>query len=155
MSIDQLYPVSFLPLTQYDVEECMQGWEETFDWSAYFDQPGIATYKMVVTGINEIQGAIAIEDRRDHIYVHLVESAPHNRGVDRVFYGIGPRLFAFACAVSHKCGYDGFVSFDAKAQLIDYYSDALGAQRIGHTRMIIDPVAAYRLVRLYLTYLER
>src|SRR5690606_3254765 len=73
----EIYPVSFLALQPYDIENQMCDWENGFDWSIYFDQRGIEVYKIVIHGNAVIQGAIALEQKEDHVWVHLVESIPH------------------------------------------------------------------------------
>lgn len=85
------YPITFLLLQPYDVEDHMQDWDAAFDWSIYFGQPGFEVYKMVVTGNDVIQGVIAIERKSDHVYIHLIESAPHNR-YDKQFKYVGLHL---------------------------------------------------------------
>ena len=147
---NESYPVSFLLLQPYDVR-AMSHWDEAFDWSVYFGKPRIEAYKMVVTGNDEIQGAIALERRHDHVYIHLIESAPHNRRIDKVFDYIGEHLIAFGCKRSMDLGQDGFVAFQAKTKLISYYERNMQAQHIRNGYMIISDTVAKRLIMLYLT----
>jgi hypothetical protein len=51
--------------------------------------------------------------------------------------------------LSFDKGYDGYVSFQAKTDLIDHYQKALGAIRLTATRMVIEPDAALNLVQQY------
>jgi hypothetical protein len=57
-----------------------------------------------------IQGLLSLEDRRDHIYVHLVENAKRNRGRSKMFTGVAGNLFAFACKMAFEKGYKGDVA---------------------------------------------
>ncbi|NHN33341.1 hypothetical protein [Paenibacillus agricola] len=143
------YPVSFLSLQPYDVETQMLDWEKAFDWKIYFGRPHFEVYKMVVSGNDILQGAIALERKEDHIYVHLIESAPRNR-FDKVFKYVGLNLIAFACKRSMDLGYGGFVSLHSKTRLISYYQRNMFAQHIGGGTMIITESSAKRLVMLYL-----
>lgn len=97
------------------------GWEKEFDWMIYFHRPNHEVYKMVIPGNDEIQGAVALEPRREHVFVHLVESAPHNRQPDQEFMLVGLHLFAYACQRSVELGFEGFVSLVAKTALIRLY----------------------------------
>lgn len=50
-----------------------------FDWKFEYKQPERDIYKLTIVN-NEliIQGLISIEIKSDHVYMHLVESAPFN-----------------------------------------------------------------------------
>jgi len=149
---NESYPVSFLLLQPYDVVNHMHNWDEAFDWSVYFGKPGFEVYKMVVTGNDEIQGAIALERKGDHVYIHLIEGAPHNR-LDKIFKYVGLHLIAFSCKRSMELGYDGFVALRSKThpRLMYYYTHVVGAMHIGGGNMIIDESVAKRLIMLYLS----
>ncbi|GAB3643271.1 hypothetical protein [Spirosoma arcticum] len=97
-----------------------------------------------------IQGLISLRDSGDHIFVFLVESASFNRGKSKLYIGVGGHLFAFACKQSFEKGYDGYISFESKTQLVNQYQQELGAARIGSSlKMFVDTVAAKRLVIHY------
>lgn len=148
------YPVYFEELTLTEVTQEMNSWEESFDWTLYFGEskPGeIRTYKMKVKNQTQIEGAIALESRQDHVYIHLIESAPHNRN-RKIFDLVGEHLIAFACWQSRLCGYGGYVAFQSKSspRLINYYKQNIGAVEVGSGIMIIDEHAAQKLIMLYL-----
>jgi hypothetical protein len=44
-----------------------------------------------------IQGLVSIEDKQDHIFMHLVESSKFNKGKGKVYLGVPGNLIAFAC----------------------------------------------------------
>jgi len=75
-----------------------------------------------------IQGLISITDKGDHIFMDLIESAKFNKGNGKLYKGVAGNLVAFACKTSFEKGYEGVVSFIAKTQLIDYYTETLGAK---------------------------
>lgn len=130
----------------------MPGWDKTFDWTVYFEQLGFEVYKMIVAGNDVIQGALALERKEDHVYVHLIESAPHNRH-DKVFDYIGEHLIAFACNRSMDLGFDGCIAFQSKTKqrLMWHYINDLGARHLGGGYMIISESVAERLIMLYLS----
>ncbi|SJZ61197.1 hypothetical protein SAMN04488128_101914 [Chitinophaga eiseniae] len=107
-------------------------------------------YKLtIVNNITIIQGLVSLEVKSDHIYMHLVESAPFNKGKMKVYAGVPGNLVAFVCRVSFRRGFDGTVSFLSKTQLIDHYIESLGAIHIGGQRMIIETKAALKLIDKY------
>ena len=53
------------------------GW--LFNWKSEYKQPDRDVYKLTISGNPEIvQGLISITEREDHVYMHLIESAPFN-----------------------------------------------------------------------------
>ncbi|PWW01214.1 hypothetical protein DFQ01_110104 [Paenibacillus cellulosilyticus] len=144
------YHVDFLKLTPEDVKSLMQGWDRTFNWNVYFKSRSIEVYKMCIPGQVDIQGAIALEDRGDHVFVHLIESAPQNR-YDKTFEYVGEHLIAYACLRSVQLGYDGFIALDTKTRIGSYYETTFGARRLGNSnRMILNDVAGHTLINVYL-----
>lgn len=125
-----------------------------FRWTAK-DLSDCEIYKLTVQGDDRIQGLIAIQDVPGScsVYVKIAESAPHNIGNAKEYFGVGGHLFAIAVQRSYELGYDGFVYMDAKnTKLVEHYSKTLGAILLGHPhpyRMIIDEAAAYKLIRTY------
>ncbi|QQZ64575.1 hypothetical protein JI735_34675 (plasmid) [Paenibacillus sonchi] len=150
ISSGEKYPISFLALQPYDIEDQMHDWEKGFDWSVYFGQRGIEVYKMVVRGNDVIQGAIALECKEDHVWVHLIESVPSER---KEFDLIGEHLMSFACKRSMELDFEGAVAFQSKKKqrLMQYYVDVIGASHISGGLMVIDEPVAEHLVMLYLS----
>lgn len=124
--------------------------EWVFDWKVEFQTPQNEVYKL--TTLNNptiIQGLLSIEDKNDHIFMHLIESAKFNKGINKVYLGVPGNLVAFACKVSIDKGYDGYVAFDSKNVLIEHYKQILGATHLIRQRMFIDPIAANKLILRY------
>jgi hypothetical protein len=96
-----------------------------------------------------IQGLISLEVKEDHVYMHLVESAPFNKGKTKVYSGVPGNLLAYACKLSFQRGHEGNVSFISKTQLIEHYEKTLGAFHFGGRIMIIETVAALKLINKY------
>ena len=121
-----------------------------FDWKFECKQPQRDVYKLtIVNNQTVIQGLISLEIKSDHVYMHLVESAPFNKGKSKVYAGVPSNLVAFACKLSFQRGHEGNVSFFSKSQLVQHYIDSLGATHVGGRIMIIDTKAALKLINKY------
>jgi hypothetical protein len=79
----------------------------------------------------------------------LLESAPFNRGRSKIYEGVPGNLVAYACKVSFLYGFDGYLSFTAKTKLIDHYIKTLNAYHFGGHLMIINTIAANKLIDKY------
>jgi len=124
------------------------GWN--FNWQQEFKNPKNEIYKLTINNNpNIIQGLVSFEIKSDHVFMNLIESAPFNIGKNKTYLGVPGNLVAFVCKVSFQRGFDGFVSFIAKTQLIEHYKTSLGAYHFGGQLMIIDNVAALNLIGKY------
>jgi hypothetical protein len=137
-------------LTRNDLKNITkkQGW--LFDWKKEFKEPARDVYKLTI--INNsiiIQGLISLEVKSDHVYMHLLENAPFNKGKTKVYSGVAGNLVAFACKLSFQRGYEGNVSFLSKSQLIEHYEKTLGAFHLGGRIMIIETNSALKLIQKY------
>ena len=121
-----------------------------FNWEDEFSQPERDVYKLtIVNNSTIIQGLISLEIKSDHVYMHLVESAPFNKGKNKVYSGVPGNLVAFACKLSFQRGHEGNVSFLSKTQLVEHYENTLGAFHFGGRVMIIETKAALKLINKY------
>jgi hypothetical protein len=124
------------------------GW--LFSWKDEFKVPARDVYKLTITNNSTvIQGLISLEVKEDHVYMHLVESSPFNKGNTKVYSGVAGNLVAFACKLSFQRGHEGNVSFLSKTQLVEHYEKTLGAFHFGGRIMIIETQAALRLLNNY------
>jgi phage putative head morphogenesis protein, SPP1 gp7 family len=130
-------------------------WE--FDWTMP-KKNGFKVYELKAEGDNNAQGLIALkkDDKNQAMEIDIVEAAPQNnphnpKFTSKQYAGVGGHLFAEAVKQSYEAGFDGFVFFKAKTDLIDYYSEALKAKLInpGDRTMIIDERAAKILFDKY------
>ena len=81
-----------------------------FDWKFECKQPQRDVYKLtIVNNQTVIQGLISLEIKSDHVYMHLLESAPFNKGKTKVYEGVPGNLVAFACKFSFQRGHEGNV----------------------------------------------
>lgn len=81
--------------------------------------------------------------------MHLIESAPINRGKRKKYLGIAGNLTAFCCKISFEYGFDGYIASDSKTQLIEHYIETLGAVRLFGNRLAILEDRARILVNQY------
>lgn len=121
-----------------------------FDWKFEFKQPEREVYKLTISGNPTIiQGLMCLEIKSDHVYMHLVENAPFNIGIHKMYVGVPGNLVAFACRLSFQRGHEGNVSFISKSQLVEHYEKSLGAFHFGGRVMIIETKSAIKLINKY------
>jgi hypothetical protein len=144
------FPTDVSVITKEDVKSITKktGW--LFDWAKETKLPDRDVYKLTIVN-NEaiIQGLVSLTVKEDYVVMHLIESAPFNKGKSKVNAGVPGNLVAFACKLSFQRGCDGYVSFIAKTKLIDHYIQTLGAVHVGAQRMVINTDAALRLIDKY------
>ena len=125
-----------------------KGW--LFDWKTEFKDPIREVYKLtIVNNPTIVQGLVSLEIKSDHVYMHLIESAPFNKGKTKMYVGVPGNLVAFACKLSFQRGHEGNVSFLSKTKLIEHYEQTLGAFHFGGRVMIIETEAALKLINKY------
>ena len=124
------------------------GWQ--FNWHEQLKLIDRVVYKLVIKNNPQIiQGLISLGDLGDHIYMHLIESAKFNKGKSKIYTGVPGNLVAFACKLSFDKGYEGYLAFDAKTILVQHYKETLFATHFKGTKMIIETLAANRLINQY------
>lgn len=130
----------------------LNGWQ--FNWA----DPRLSDctiYKIMADGDTRIQGMIAVREEPSNsaIYVKITESAPHNYGKQKEYFGVGGHLYAIAVLISLKKGFGGFVYMDAKnMRLVTHYIEILVASYVGGVhpyRVSIDEKAAQALLENY------
>ncbi|MCA6437970.1 MAG: hypothetical protein IM600_07340 [Bacteroidetes bacterium] len=137
-------------LTSADLKSVTEknGWD--FNWKDEYKHPERDIYKLtIVNNPTIIQGLICLEVKQDHVYMHLIESAPFNKGKTKVYVGVPGNLVAFACKLSFQRGHEGNLSFLSKTQLVDHYEKSIGAVHFGGRVMILETNAALRLIDKY------
>ena len=126
-----------------------------FDWSKT-EKKAYKILALYVEGDNRIQGAISIRENPQNrtIEIDIVESAPFNSSYnkkikDKEYNGVGICLFVEVCKRSFENGYDGYVEFTAKSNLVKYYMDNMRAIPIDAQRMYINTSGAKWLIEKY------
>ncbi len=121
-----------------------------FDWLKELKDRTKEGYKLtIINNPTIIQGLLSIEDKQDHIFMHLIESAKFNKGKDKMYFGVPGNLVAYACKVSVDKGFEGFLAFDAKSTLIKHYQESHHATHFRELRMFIETSAALKLISQY------
>ena len=148
-STGEVFDTVVVQLTLKDLSRISKSdWQ--FDWAKEFKDKTKEVYKLTtVNNPTIIQGLLSLEDKQDHIFMHLLESSKFNKGKDKVYLGVPGNLVAFACKISVDKGYQGFLAFDAKTALIKHYQETLHATHFRGLRMFIDTNAALRLISQY------
>ena len=144
------FPTDVHPATKADLKNTSEksGW--LFNWATEFKLTDRQVFKLTISNNPEIiQGLLSIEDKQDHMFMHLIESAKFNKGKDKAYFGIPGNLVAYACKVSVDKGFEGFLAFDAKSALIKHYQESLYATHFRGLRMFIETSAALRLISQY------
>ena len=122
----------------------------SFDWHKEIKNETRQVYKLTTTNNPTIiHGLISVTDKKDHIFMDLIESAKFNKGQHKLYKGVAGNLVAFACKMAFELNYEGVVSFIAKTQLIAHYEQTLGAKLFGDNRMFIDTKEALILTNKY------
>ena len=141
---------AIVPVSAADLKTTAKknGWR--FNWREEARQSLRTVYKLItVANPAVIQGLISLENRGDHFYMHLVESAPANLGRSKAYLGVAGNLVAFACKLAFECGHQGSVSFVSKTVLIQHYADTLGAVHFGGHLMVMMTGPALTLTQKY------
>lgn len=144
------FPTEISLLTKEDLKKITKknGWR--FNWKEEFLSPGKEVYKLTISNNPTIiQGIVSLEVKADHVFMHLIESAPFNIGKNKVYLGVPGNLVAFACKLSFQRGTEGYVSFLAKTKLIKHYEATLGAIHLGGQLMVINTERALKLTNKY------
>ncbi len=143
------FKTEILPLSSKDLKQ-LRKTDWLFDWNSEAENKDKLIYKLVIAENSKvIQGLISLQDKGDHIYMHLIESNKFNRGSKKVYLGVPGNLVAYACKLSLEKGYGGYVSFESKTKLIEHYKLTLGADLLFGNIMAIDTKAAIRLIDPY------
>ena len=144
------FPTEVSLLSKIDLKQVSKAKGWLFDWKKELTQADREVYKLtIVNNFHVIQGITSLSIKPDHIFLNLIENAAFNRGKTKLYEGVAGNLVAFACRLSFQRGNDGFVSFHAKTNLINHYTETLKAKHYGNHLMVLDTEAAIRLVDKY------
>jgi len=81
---------------------------------------------------------------------HWIVAAPHNRGTDKKYNGVGGHLFAVMLSASVEAGFDGFFyGTAANKKLLEHYMEKVYAQPIGGLRFCINEEDAHKILDTY------
>ena len=145
----EVFDTEIVRLTNKDSRQIRKvDWQ--FNWHKELKDETKEVYKLTTANNPTIiQGLLSIEDKSDHIFMHLIESSKFNKGKEKVYLGVPGNLVAYACKVSVDNGYEGFLAFDAKTAMIEHYEQSLFATHFRGLRMFIETGAALKLISQY------
>jgi len=129
------------------------GWK--FTWRKLIKTEGSSVYRIsLLETPSRVEGLVMLTLMFDEmIYMNDIEVAPHNYGRNGEYENVAGCLIAFACKESFEKGkndYRGFLSFDSKTQLIEFYARKYGATVARGSKMYIGPKEGKELIRKYL-----
>jgi hypothetical protein len=131
------------------------GWQ--FNWKKLFQIEGSSFFKLTTLDTPEvIEGMIMLTILNEEmVFMNNIEVAPGNYGEDGKYENVAGCLLGFACYKSFEWGKDpylGFLSFDSKTQLIEFYQKKYGASWAMGQKMFFTPDAGKKLMKEYLKF---
>ena len=145
-----IFLTKVLPLDKADLRVLTKksGWK--FNWKTEFIAPEKQVFKIILQQQPDIiQGLICFEKKRDHLFMPLIETAPHNLGKTKKYFGVAGNLVAFGCKLSFESGFEGYIAFESKTKLIEHYEKTLGAKLLFGLHMELDTNASIKLINRY------
>ena len=106
-------------LTKADLKQITKknGW--AFNWKSELDDNKKEVFKLTIPNNPTIvQGLLSFTIEADHVYMDLLESAPFNRGKNKVYEGVAGNLVAYACKVSFQHGLTGIFHLQPRQNLL-------------------------------------
>ena len=109
------FPTAIVLANSNDFKSVRKKERWLFNWKSEFKKPDRDVYKLtIVNNQSVIQGLISLTVRTDHVYMHLIESAPFNKGREKVYNGVPGNMIAFACKLLFQRGYEAIYPFFQK-----------------------------------------
>src|SRR5665213_1508065 len=86
----------------------LRGLKWAFDWATELEEPHRKVHALMTKENPSFwHGLVSSGDRGDHIFMYLIESAPSNKGHDKLYAGVAANMVAFLCMESFEKGYRG------------------------------------------------
>ncbi|MEN0006918.1 MAG: hypothetical protein AAF798_22390 [Bacteroidota bacterium] len=129
------------------------GWN--FNWRALFNTQGSELHKIALLETPVlVEGVVMLSLFNEKmLFMNNIELAPHNIGAGKKYERIAGCLLAFACKQSFEYGrdtYRGYLSFDSKTELINWYQYQYGAKIARGNKMYFDPDTGTKLMKEFL-----
>lgn len=127
------------------------GW--LFNWKNILKRENTQTFVLRLKDTpHNIEGVLQLRIESEMLIMDLIEIAPHNIGKNKRYNNVAGSLIAFACRESFKIEgpYQGFLTFDSKTDLIEWYIENYGAEVAIRQKMFISPDNGIRLIAKYL-----
>lgn len=147
-----LVEIEIVKGTLKDMPVKKDGWN--FNWRSILKKNDTETYILrLKSNPSSIQGLLHLKEQEGMIIMDLVEIAPHNIGQKNKRYEyVAGCLIAFACRQTFKLesNYKGFLSFESKTKLIEWYKEKFYAKIAIGQKMYIEPEDGEKLIEEYL-----
>jgi len=147
-----LIDVEIVRGTSKDMPLKKDGW--SFPWKSAIKQKDTEIYILrLKSNPSSIQGVLQLKKYQGMLIMDSVEIAPQNIGRKNKRYDyVAGCLIAFACRESFKLesNYKGFLSFESKNNLINWYQEKYYAVIAMHRKMYIEPENGQKLIDEYL-----
>jgi len=128
------------------------GWN--FTWRTIIKRKATETFILrLKSNPSSIQGVLQLKKQDGMLIMDLLEIAPHNIGQENKRYNhVAGCLIAFACRESFKLesNYKGFITFESKTKLIEWYKENYFAQVALGQKMFIEPSDGEKLINTFL-----
>lgn len=152
LKTDTLVEAEIVKATIKDMPLKKDKWN--FNWRAIFKYKNTETFILRLTSNPEsIQGVLQLKKQGGMLIMDLVEIAPHNIGQENKRYDyVAGCLIAFACRETFKLenNYKGFLTFESKTQLIEWYMENYYAKIAIGQKMYIEPINGQKLIEKYI-----
>lgn len=149
---NNLVEIEIVKGTLKDMPVQKDGWN--FNWRSILKKNDTETYMLrLKSNPSSIQGVLHLKEQEGMIIMDLVEIAPHNIGQKNKRYEyVAGCLIAFACRETFKLesNYKGFLSFESKTKLIEWYREKFYAKIAIGQKMYIEPEDGEKLIEEYL-----
>ena len=124
-----------------------------FNWKKLSKQANSNTYALKFKEeLNEVIGLLHLINNNGMLIMNMIEVSKKNIGKRKRYDYIGGCLIAFACKQSFALAsnYKGFLTFNAKTELVSYYKTKYYAKQINGQRMYIEPEDGIKLINEYI-----
>ena len=149
---DSLVEAEIVKATIKDMPLKKDGWN--FTWRTVFKYKNTETFILrLISNPESIQGILQLRKQGGMLIMDLVEIAPHNIGRKNKRYDyVAGCLIAFACRETFKLenNYKGFLTFESKTKLIEWYIENYYAKIAMGQKMYIEPNDGQKLIEEYL-----
>lgn len=138
VSTGKIYPIEVLPLENSDYNMLPKK-RYFFDWKEEREQE---TYKLVLTGQNDIQGLISFEriPSEWRIHIRLITVSKENKGQGKIFDKIAGNLIAHVAKIAvADYGELACVSLRPKSSVAQHYIDKYNMNVTGMTLSLEVP----------------
>ncbi len=149
----EIFETEFSPVSLQDLKDATvnNGW--AYNWAEFADAFRIVKIN-TINNPKIVHGLVAFTVDKDYIFMDFIENAPFNRGANKIYSSVAGNLIAFLCHLSQQLGFNGYVVFKSKPQLVDYYISQYDATKHPQQKDIlyISPENAQRFINRYLNF---